>query len=310
MRTSSRKIIAILLLILAVPAAIICAFIGIVLGHLIVGEPLWALGVLVWVLSTLTAWNMFEGKKAIILFLRKFGPNTASHFLKQVMFLGRNRFRLITLDDRAFQHVVADGSYVFWSFAALVPIILLALLVLAVSMPSTGATPLGSGQVNLLLICASFGVLIQTLIRLVRRGALSRIPVPAASALPSMVQRVRALQRWDYATQAAAAQMTLVTVDDSCWPAAVDQIARQSDIIVIDLSDPTVNLAWELGYVLSTTPHKLIIIHRAGSEIPELPYFITAARVARYEPDDAGGYRTSAWALLERLDERKSAIAG
>jgi len=106
-----------------------------------------------------------------------------------------------------------------------------------------------------LYLATQFGILL-ALRRRVRRRA--RILVVNRGHLESFENRVRTLSnRWRGAT-ILEPQATVVEVSDGLWKEAVCVGLKKSDYILVDVSQATENLLWELEGVLRENSHRVL----------------------------------------------------
>ncbi len=227
------------------------------------------------------AWILTAPKKATALFLRRFRLEAVSTSMSHAVEHGIGRhIRIVTLDDRSFRSLEAPAvvrKFSRWTAPTVLTVFALivvagfalgAWLFLRYSISMNGLGVIGMLIVPMTIVLAApliaplclylatqFGILL-ALRRRVRQRA--RIPVVNREHLESFETRVRILgNRWRGAT-ILEPQATVVEVSDDLWKEAVRVGLKKSDHILVDVSQATENLLWELEGVLKENSYRVL----------------------------------------------------
>lgn len=240
-----------------------------------------AVGIGLWIIGV----KLMRGRPRTVLFLRKFGFGEAKLFVSHAASeaLGR-RWRLVTLDDLAIQPVTTP-RLTRWIVRLLVlALIALAAYLLYVAFqtaanPDSSAVeramesaaedadnPVGAvvgalvvGMVMALIVAIVTGMVVvaisllagaaaifglaslltsRSLARAERQG---RTPVRNPGELAAFLHRIHRARRKLFAPRIA-----VVRVVDELWKDAVAGLAAQADVVLLDISDPSESLQWEV----------------------------------------------------------------
>jgi hypothetical protein len=233
-------------------------------GFIIYGA--WIIAMLVCLI--LGRW-LLRGRRRLVLFLRRFGFVGATEVLTFALAnaIGSS-WRLITLDDSAVSPVGASGRIRWITLSAIALSILIPTGVILWGLlfgfnlikPIDAGDGLIGGLLTLfsvlilvvvVVVIATFMALAFLLLGLfslgsylaVRRAETSkRIAIPSAEQIEavsrSVARRVRSV---------ISPKLVVVSVADTVWQETVRRLAAFSAAIVIDVSEPTSNLLWEVS---------------------------------------------------------------
>lgn len=227
------------------------------------------------------AWILTAPKKATALFLRRFRLEAVSTSMSHAVEHGIGRhIRIVTLDDRSFQSLEAPAvvrKFSRWTAPTILTVFALVViaglvlgtwLFLRYSFSMNGLGVIGMLIVPMtimltaplivpvcLYLATQFGILLALRGRVRRRA---RILVVNRGHLESFENRVRTLSnRWRGAT-ILEPQATVVEVSDGLWKEAVRVGLKKSDYLLVDVSQATENLLWELEGVLRENSHRVL----------------------------------------------------
>jgi hypothetical protein len=217
--------------------------------------------------------NLLSVPKQPVLFLRRFGLDVnlvVSRAIKAG--LGR-RFRFMTLDDSRFPLV---GIPLIERQLALLALPVLAATTLAASFlllrTLSKVTDIGdnltievSGMVGYWsgIFWVADLLAFSHLYRMRRR---SRMKVRKKGQLDNLLYRVRSIGSWWLRPSFLAPQLTLCSVADHLWKDAVSTAASVSAVVLVDISDPTENLRWEIEHLRGADTSCVFIAERQRLE--------------------------------------------
>jgi hypothetical protein len=224
------------------------------------------------------AWILTAPKKATAIFLRRFRLEAVSTSMRHAVEHGIGRHvRIVTLDDRSFRSLEAPAvvrKFSRWTAPTVLTVFALVVvggLVLgawlfqrySISINGLGVIGMLIVQMTIVLtapliaplclyLATQFGILLALRRRMRQR---SYILVVNQGHLESFENRVRILgNRWRGAT-ILEPQATVVEVSDELWKEAVRVGLKKADYILVDVSQATENLLWELEEVLRENNH-------------------------------------------------------
>lgn len=217
------------------------------------------------------ALTLFSGKKKTVLYLRRFRSELSVYFTQIIEDgLGRN-FRIITLDDAKFKSLEVPNIEK-WLSRIVPQLILIAVFPFIVSMMNMWVAPgslqeEGYGyslQYETTIMFAFFFVNLWILLILIlahryriRRN--SKLKIQNQRDLDYACYIVAKLRYWFLRSDISAPQATVMTVSDDLWRTAVIRLKEESEVALIDLSEPSENLIWEIKHILdSDQPHVFI----------------------------------------------------
>jgi hypothetical protein len=255
---------------------------------------------------------LLEGRQVCALYLRRFHLNVNAVSPTDRGGLGR-RIRLFTLDDREF--VPAEVPPLDKWLTRLVPFAAL-LLAIGIGKVTTDAT-LGEfsdtndgnwlAMVFFFAFSAGMFTLILSMLLMhryrLRRGA--TIYVKRAPDLDRAVAAVESASSWWTRPALLSRQATVIAVSDPLWRDTVQALAKKVDSIVIDVSEPTENILWELQLVQGANIHfALIADEDRWQQLPADKQLMAVRpddRLFTYRPLDAAQLRSFRRNLAEFL---------
>jgi hypothetical protein len=232
----------------------------------------WLLICLMFVAALFGVMILMSSKKLPVLYLRRFGLTAANRRISQAIERGLGRYyRIVTLDDSSFRPIEVPRwqrilSRVGISVVALALAVLAAFLSIEVGGwdPSRTFGPEYGGAVAVYLGYFGFiiGVLgIPLLVILVLLAVVfawrwlirrrSRLEVRSRGDIRRCLSRVRQLASWLRRPSIMAPQAVVVTVVDELWQETVSELATHVGLVIVDVSEPTANLIWELEQVFT-----------------------------------------------------------
>lgn len=212
------------------------------------------------------ATNLLSAPKYPILFLRRFGLDVNSVVSRVIKAgLGR-RFRFVALDDSRFPPINVPAAE-RWLSRLGPPVIAVAVLGASAALLSRFSTmPDIGGNLtietsNMMGYWASVicGLLVLALTHLYRVRHHSRRNVRNQRSLQVLLYEIRKLSKWPFRLSLMAPQTIIARVDDSLWQQTVSAALDQTPAVLIDVSDPTASLQWEIEQ-LRKSSHKCVFI--------------------------------------------------
>jgi hypothetical protein len=236
-------------------------------------KPFFLISLTFWLSITVLciAAGLFAGKKYTVLYLRRFRSDLSQVIINQLRERVAMKVRLITLDDQRIEPL--DIPEIWKLLSRLIPaLVLLGSIILALygvrelgksqSLRYEGYTPYVQRDVLLLLglwllhIWTFFILLMAHLFRVRRQ---TRIKIRSAKELRACGHLVWKLSRWRYRSGLMAPQMTVVSVSHPLWQAAVRDLSCRTEMVIVDVSEPSDALVWEIQHILNTKlPHFFI----------------------------------------------------
>jgi hypothetical protein len=200
--------------------------------------------------------NLLATRKRPVLFLRRFGLDINS-VVSRVIQKGLGRqFRFVTLDDGRFPplHIPAFERWAtrLGPPAIAVVVVLGALAArktLSAHPASNGATQVTAAQMSLVMgywIAILWTLLMLGWIHLLRIHRKARYKIQTDAQLNGFLFDTQHLGRWRVRLSWLRPQAVVAKVSDSLWRRCVLAVAAQCGIALIDVSDPTPNLQWEI----------------------------------------------------------------
>lgn len=207
---------------------------------------------------------LLEGRRICVVYLRRFGLNV--HVIGPKYRRGLNRnIRLITLDDGKFRPVQAPAIDVW--FSRLMPAIVLGLVIVG-GVVLIGRGPMSEGndatRIGVLLAMMfttglAFFILTVFLLHGHRMQKESRILVNAPDDLAEVVAIARNTSAWWTRPALFGRQAMVISVSDELWQLAVQSVARNANAVLVDVSDRSAHVDWELNFLQAENiPHVLI----------------------------------------------------
>jgi hypothetical protein len=235
--------------------------------------PLLLVGMLLSPALAVLGWLLAAGRKTLVLFLRRFGNEALNDAVRDLVQTRlRRRFRLITLDDSAFQPAGPRWSGLLVSLSAPGCILLGILLSYAgcakvAQSELREETPFGEALVLIQIGMAGLAVLaclvcVTLAVIAVRAHFLSRRRIDGPRSRTRVVKKLRRLQWWIRAPSIAGPMATVVTTTDAEWQATVKTIVPLCEVVLLDISTPSESIGWELGVVLESGTRVILLAHR------------------------------------------------
>lgn len=200
--------------------------------------------------------SLLSTRKHSVLFLRRFGLDVNSVVSRVIQKgLGR-RFRFVTLDDGRFP-AVDIPALERWA-GRLGPPVIAALVVLGAlatrqslsqQHSSNGAYAQTAAQMSAVIgywVAIFWTLLMLAWIHLRRVRRKSRYDIRRGGQLTSLLLDIRTLDRWRLRLSFLGPEAVVAKVSDSLWRKCVSDVSELLGIVLIDVSDPTPNLQWEI----------------------------------------------------------------
>ena len=266
-----------------------------------------AMALLLWTLLfafIFTVWIVASGRKKSILYLRRFRSNSANQAVSEAMYSSlRGVARVVVLDDGEFAAIKIPLRERVATIVSAVPVVLMmgfvlglgsgvdgsvvvrdqglnfeaTGLIMVTSVPGTGsgsdhtnyrASPLllsFPGAIGLWLILLVLSIV---LIRSVFGGWEARQRIRQPVDLARAAKRVWLSSRWLTAPRVLGSLATVLRVDDSLWQDTVKAIARDADAVVLDISDLSEAIQWELQFCAEECEGRLLLTMNSSMTDP------------------------------------------
>lgn len=223
--------------------------------------------------------SMMYGRKKVVLVLRKFRRTTVSKIIIGAFARSlRRRYRLVTLYDanfpRAGLSLTTDsvislsipGTIVLVAFLGSLIILQYPLTPLVTGEGVFGVVFLIGMQFLLPLWIVNVGILFGLLCcvavhrwRIYRR---SSTKVSTEKDLVSLAELIWTLGSWSRAATFMGPRTATIEVESLLWQQAVQTLSAAADAIIIDVSEQSESLSWEIDYCLRNHGEKTIFIGR------------------------------------------------
>lgn len=202
--------------------------------------------------------NLLASRKRPVLFLRRFGLDVNS-VVSRVIRKGLGRqFRFVTLDDGRFP-AIDIPALERWTTRLGPPVLAVVLVIGAVaaqarfaSQPSSnGAYEQTAAQMSFLMAywVAIFWVLLMLAwMHSLQMRRKSRLQVRNGSQLAKLLFEVGRLGQWRLRLSLLCPQAIVAKVTNSLWQECVSSVSARCGMVLIDLSEPTENLSWEVEH--------------------------------------------------------------
>jgi hypothetical protein len=211
---------------------------------------------------------LVSGRKRTILLLRKFGDRTLSERIRASLeALLHWHYRLVALDDSTLPPIGVAGSRfrrtVLLLVAAIVSVLIaIGALSLWIRNAGESADPIDvwTAVAALVMLVPMGGVALLVVPSVyfargrVRRA--SHVNVADDGSLATATRKVRRQRRWLNSLSLTAPQALILNTSDALWKATLLALLPVVDVVVVDLSEPTENIEWEIAQVFERCPDK------------------------------------------------------
>ncbi|KDR24777.1 hypothetical protein BG60_34105 [Caballeronia zhejiangensis] len=209
--------------------------------------------------------------KFIVLYLRKFRRNTEIIDPSYQGGLGR-RFRILTLYDGEFRETELPSMERWLAYIIPISAVVVALIIMSLATSSgwprwleVDDTPLGP-MWQAAALCTSYFtwflsvILILFLFHRHRLRRNKRITISSAASISTLAATVASMTMWWQRPTFLGLQSTIVQVDSTIWRETVGLLLSYCNVIVVDVTELTDALSWELSQLETTqTPFVLIL---------------------------------------------------
>lgn len=201
-----------------------------------------------------TLW-IAESRKRVVLYLRPFRVPASSSFMSWIVQHGLGRgFRIVTLDDNEFPSLEVPRleKLVSWIF---LPVTMSLVAYFSLGISASQWRQEVAQAMFVLVFSASFLIVFGFCFVLLHRWrirSLARLRVANEGECHLLLARIATLRSRVNSPGFMAPQATVVSVAAAAWQAAVSSCLQDIDSVVIDVSVPTVNIAWEIELVAAT----------------------------------------------------------
>lgn len=199
--------------------------------------------------------NLFSSRKYPVLYLRRFGM-PANVIVRRAIKGGLGRtFRFIALDDSRFPQVGMPWIERVLGIAGIPFLTLLILvggfLLIGQLLPAEIGVDIAKDLIHVLRywLAVLWTVAMMAYAHLWRVRRRSRIRVRRPAHVARLAYCARACGTWWLRASFLAPQITIARVADAVWRPAVCAVAAQSAVTLVDVSEPTANLQWEIEYL-------------------------------------------------------------
>lgn len=237
------------------------------------------------------------GSRPTVLYLRRF--HVRDHRLRRAIAWSLDRrYRVVTLDDDMMAPARMPMADVIG--ALLRGALWGALGGLAVGLTLLGFSSSEPAELQVWNVLATAvavvpGLIIGLCVGLVRVIAVqwrTRVRVREQEDLARLGAALRRLRGGGIAPSYLVPRLIVVSTTDECWHAAVKLAAAQTACPVIDVSEPSANLLWEVDQVLSNTGAPVVFAANGES-------------IRRWRDQSEAGGSAEAIALVRRLEEQE-----
>ncbi|MEM7237039.1 MAG: hypothetical protein AAF501_04355 [Pseudomonadota bacterium] len=239
---------------------------------------------------------LMNRRKPLILVLRKFNDDEMTHSLRRA-FLGPlyQRFRMITLDDGVFPsaslHATSIGAALLMMLASFGVLSLTSsyiayfdaatdiqeafYLTYALDSFSVLSAPMITAALTLILV-SSIGTFLSLHTRKMR--------VAKATDIIRVVRYIDLARTRLFSLNVLIPNAALVQTDHSLWQDTVKAAISKADLVLIDVSNPSGAIDWELNILAKVAPEKTCVALLEGVETPHLPSCFSPVVYARSQP--------------------------
>ncbi len=217
--------------------------------------------------------NFIAGKKPTILFLRRFGLDVNMVISRIVRSGFGRRFRIVTLDDGSFPPVDTPPlerwtSRLAAPFAAVALLVWLSFVFPEVRRSADHGASLSSetmlmARFWLTLAIVFIAIVLVHLWRIQRNSHLYISNRCNMKLVMSMIVNMRLFIR---RLTMLAPQSTVISVVDDLWQEAVLGASEQTQLTLVDISVPTINLQWEIERLRSSSSPYIFIAEQTHWE--------------------------------------------
>lgn len=263
-------------------------------------------------------WMFAAGRKKTVLFLRKFGNTMANEMVSGIIRSSlRGRARLFVLDDSVFPSVAISLRDRLGSFSYVLPFAL-ATILFAFNLTATTGSFSGSmtsedywtgerkeiPSANLSndkmqrvatnplftmpyapFIWGWLAILSLPMVASGLTAVRGKRVIRTKRDLSHLLRTVRWATSWVAASRVMAPMMVLASSDDSIWREAVLRLIERCDFVIIDVTERTEHLQWELDACRSLARNRTILLAH-DSEAVEQDDWTTQVTI-RYASDTA-----------------------
>jgi len=255
-------------------------------------------------------YTMLYGRKRVILILRKFRNVAVNKSIRSAFKSKMKRkYRIVTLYDgsfskiglsRVFQAAVYSALPLLIFIVALIPVVLQAVypVVPLISIePIFGLLgPFFIGFMQPLLalhVCVMMSLIACVIVHRWRINWRAVLVVHDAPDLERLGDKIWSLSSWWRASTLMGAQSTLARSSMALWQQAVGRAANAAHGIVIDVSEPTESLVWEVSYCLEHHRSKTIII--CDRDTIEQLTSTPLMKIITFDPKNIMAYNRTSW---------------
>jgi hypothetical protein len=224
------------------------------------------------------AWLAGGTSPGLVVFLRRFGKTELNQALARAARgrRGAKRFRMITLDDGDFVPVSANRSPVAIGAVILLALAALAYPVITFSNQAIDILALAAQSMEVvkgLVIGTAIVCAVPTVIFLAwafcRSWIKRRKRILSGAQIGQLVKTLSKRPAWWLRARALSnPRAVVVTTPHGLWQQTVLELMGLAELVVLDLSDVSENVAWELDQLRERFPRKAVILLPATSSPP------------------------------------------
>lgn len=224
------------------------------------------------------------GRKKCVIYLRRFGLRESTQVVHNALRLRlRRRYRVITLDDNSFRPkgLPIAERLVGLGIAPIAGLLILFFSFVAVRTeyfnqrfnPSFGGRAWAPISGESLFDVLYFGpaivwvlltVVVCFITHLLRISIRSSMEIKDRNDIKKVEEYILSLKSWFHAPALMAPHAMVVRVMDTLWKPAVLRLSKSSGVILVDISEPTKCLNWEIEKVLETRLGRVAFIGEEG----------------------------------------------
>lgn len=274
-----------------------------------------------WLVLLYQAYLWAAGPKLTILYLRRFRLTSAQAVVTAALEKGLSkRYRVITLDDASFpamevpliyKRLSRYGGPFLWLMFIVIIIVILTMLEMQSNPTFTGWIP-AMGYIAIMMIIGPILVSLSVIIVILMVALLlqrwrvrkrAKVTVQSNDDVDKVKATIANLGCWYMRSTLLAPRATIVTVIDDLWQKVVVTLVNSSHVVLVDISNSTENLQWELALLEKYSfQNTVFVANRESTPIIDLPVGQSCVYYENFSKRH--DWKVFLNALTQALDER------